>query len=98
MDYGGNNSFHERTSRRNTEPHRSDTDWTNSSLVDILDLILGQSEEHGLTLHTLDEALILDLDISNLQFNDYFIVKNGELISSVQIPKEISRHDNPLWV
>ena len=38
------------------------------------------------------------LDISNLQFNDYFIVRNGELISSMQIPKEISSHDNPLWV
>lgn len=76
----------------------SDAAWTNSSLVEILDLILGQSEEHGLTLHTLDEALIYDLDISNLQFNNYFIVKNGELISSVQIPREISRHDNPLWV
>ena len=64
----------------------------------ILDLILGQSEEHGLTLHTLDEALRSGLDISNLQFNDYFIVRNGELISSMQIPKEISSHDNPLWV
>ena len=76
----------------------SDEAWTNGSLVEILDLILGQSEEHGLTLHTLDEALRSGLDISNLQFNDYFIVRNGELISSMQIPKEISSHDNPLWV
>ena len=75
----------------------SDEAWTNGSLVEILDLILRQSEEHGLTLHTLDEALRSGLDISNLQFNDYFIVRNGELISSMQIPKEISSH-NPLWV
>jgi hypothetical protein len=76
----------------------SDAAWTDKSLIETLDLILGQSEEHGLMLHTLDKALIDGLDINKLQFNDYYIVRNGELNSSIQVPKYISSHDNPLWI
>ena len=76
----------------------SDAAWTDKSLIEILDLILEKSEEHGLMLPTLDKALIDGLDINKLPFNDYYIVKNGELNSSLQVPKEISSHANPLWI